>query len=113
MDAKPVEVEGEEPVEPEELKKREIAKDPWEPRLKPIVNDKKTQGDLPPWVLRSYNCGHKYMDEKTQKAKNNYGAVVVKSMWWPGSFSFYSQEKTMQIYVGDGQKHESETYYPI
>ena len=53
------------------------------------------------------------MDEKTRKAKNNYGVVVVKSMWWPGSFTFYSQEKTMQIYVGDGQKHESETYYPI
>lgn len=44
MDPKPVEAEGEEPVEPEELKKREIAKDPWEPRLKPITNDNKTKG---------------------------------------------------------------------
>lgn len=28
--------EGEE-IEPEELMKREVAKDPWEPRLKPIT----------------------------------------------------------------------------
>ena len=38
MDPKPVEGDGEE-VDPEELKKREIAMDPWEPRLKPITLD--------------------------------------------------------------------------
>ena len=38
---------------------------------------------------------------------------MVKSMWWPGSYTFYSQERTISIYVGDGMKHESETYYPI
>ena len=35
--------------------KREIAKDPWEPRLKPIVKDNKTIGGMPAWILRSYN----------------------------------------------------------
>lgn len=54
---------GEEPVDP---MKKEIAKDPWEPRLKPILKDTKTKGEMPAWIIRSYNCGHKYMDEKTQ-----------------------------------------------
>ena len=39
--------EGEEDVEPEELLKREVAKDPWEPRLKSIANDNKTLGNMP------------------------------------------------------------------
>lgn len=91
MEGKPYEpAEGEEPPEPEELKKREIAKDPWEPRLKPITKDNKTKGELPAWVLRSYNCGHTYMDEKSQKSNKNYGVVMVKSMWWPGAYTFYS-----------------------
>lgn len=33
---------GEEEVEPEELMRREVAKDPWEKRLKPVIDDKKT-----------------------------------------------------------------------
>lgn len=33
-------LEGEEEVEPAELLAREVAKDPWEARLKPIVKDK-------------------------------------------------------------------------
>ena len=44
--------DGEE-VEPEELMKREVAKDPWDKRLKPIVDDKATIGGLPPWIVRS------------------------------------------------------------
>lgn len=34
MEGKPE--EGEEEIEPEELLAREVKKDPWEPRLKPI-----------------------------------------------------------------------------
>ena len=36
--------DGAEEVDPEELKKRIVAKDPWEPRLKPITNDTQTRG---------------------------------------------------------------------
>ena len=46
---------GEEEVDPEELMKREVAKDPWEPRLKPITDDDLTKGENPAWVLRGYN----------------------------------------------------------
>ena len=45
--------EGEEEVDPEELLNREIAKDPWDRRLKPITEDSKIKGGLPPWILRS------------------------------------------------------------
>lgn len=81
---------------PEELLAREVAKDPWEPRLKPIVNDNKVKGDMPPWILRKYGVKESYADPKTissdpktTKYSNNYGTVLVKSMWWPGSFVFY------------------------
>jgi hypothetical protein len=82
--------EGEE-VEPEELMKREIAKDPWEPRLKPVVNDKTTEAGFPAWVLRHYNTEKSYFDEKTGKNSRNEGVVVLKSQWWPGAISFYHE----------------------
>lgn len=34
-------------------------------------------------------------------------------MWWPGSYTFYNNGVTSQLYVGNGQKHESQTYYPV
>jgi hypothetical protein len=38
---------------------------------------------------------------------------MIKSLWWPGAYTFYSQERCLSIYVGDGMKHESQTYYPV
>jgi len=79
--------------EGEDLMKKEVAKDPWEPRLKPISQDQKTIGGMPAWILRSYNVNDSYIEEKTGKATKNFGTVVVKSMWWPGAFSLYNNEK--------------------
>lgn len=42
--AAPEENDGGEEVDPEELKKKIIAKDPWEPRLKPVLDDIQTKG---------------------------------------------------------------------
>lgn len=56
---------GEEEVEAEELVRREVRKDPWEPRLKPITRDNKTVGGLPPWIIRSFNADAEYYDPKT------------------------------------------------
>lgn len=58
-------LDGEEEVEPEVLLAREVAKDPWEDRLKPIVLDKNTLGNMPAWVLRSYNAHESFKDPKT------------------------------------------------
>ena len=66
MEGKPL--PGEEEVEPEELLRREIAKDPLEPRLKPILDDEKTKGGMPAWVLRHHNCKNNMMNPKTGQA---------------------------------------------
>jgi hypothetical protein len=81
---------GDEEVEPEDLLKREVAKDPWEPRLKPITNDNKIKGNHPAWVLKSYDVKDSFLDGKTGAHTQNFGTVVVKSLWWPGSYTFYN-----------------------
>jgi radial spoke head protein 4A len=108
-DGKPL--EGEDDVDPDELLRREVTKDPWEERLKPITKDNKTQGSLPAWVLRSHNVKDTYLDVK--KNQHNFGVVVVRSLWWPGAYNFYSGDRTHHLYVGNGLKHEQESYYPI
>ena len=105
--------ETEEPVEPEELMKREIAKDPWEPRLKLISKDEKTLGGMPAWIIRSYNTSHTFQDPKNPANKISHGVICARSMWWPGQYTFYTNGRSMAIYCGNGQKHESKTYYPI
>ena len=47
--------------------KREVTKDPWEIRLKPISKDKLTKGNLPPWILRAYEADDYFVDLKTGK----------------------------------------------
>ena len=81
---------AQEDVEPEELMKREVAKDPWQKRLKPISHDDATRGGLPAWIVRAHDNHTDYIDDKSKKASNNYGTIVVKSLWWPGSYTFYN-----------------------
>ena len=71
----------------------EIKRDPWEPRLKPLTDDTCTRGGLPAWMVRAYDAGSNYEDPKT-KGPTNYGTVVVRSLWWPGSYTFYNSGKT-------------------
>jgi hypothetical protein len=70
---------------------------------------------MPAWVVRSYETQCTLVDEKTGKFTKNYGTVVVKSLWWPGAYTFYNNGRTQQIYCGDGLKHEQPnvTYYPV
>lgn len=81
---------GDEEVDPEDLMKREIEKDPWDERLKPIDQDSCTKGNMPAWVLRSYHTNTDQVDPKTGKVTVNNGTVVVKSMWWPGAVTLYN-----------------------
>lgn len=113
--ADPVPGPGEEEVEAEELMRREVERDPWDARLKPVDQDAKTKGGLPAWVLRAYNVNTEQQDPKTGKLTVNNGTVVVKSLWWPGSVTFYNNQRHQQIYVGDGLKNEPYgcSFYPI
>ena len=47
------------------------------------------------------------------KKKVCYGTVVVRSLQWPGSFTFYNNEKYTSIYVGSGHKYETKSFYPL
>lgn len=113
MDAKPEQDAEGNDIDPEELKKKEVAKDPWEARLKPITQDNQTPGNMPAWIVRGYNLKDNYVNDQPGKPAKNFGTVVVKSMQWPGSFTMYSQEQTFSIYCGNGLKNEDVTYYPV
>ena len=34
-------------------------------------------------------------------------------MIWPGAMSYFWQGQWGEIYMGDGQKHEDVTYFPV
>jgi hypothetical protein len=110
-----LEVDAPEDVDPEEFKKKIEAADPFEVRLKSINLDKKVKGGLPSWTVKLVG------EELTSfgninplvTQKQNYGVAVARSLQWPGAYSFFTQGKWMQIYVGNGTKYEAQTYYPI
>jgi hypothetical protein len=83
--------------------------------LKPIVNDEKTIGGMPAWILRSYNCKDNLKDVKSGLKTINHGTVVVKSLWWPGQNVFYNNGRVQSVYCGDGHKTElpRSKFYPI
>lgn len=62
---KHADVKVEDDEDPEAVMAREIAKDPWEPRLKPIVDDASTRGGMPAWVLRTYGTEQEQIDPRT------------------------------------------------
>ena len=99
-------MEGEEEVEPADLLAREVKKDPWEPRLKPISDDACHKGGTPAWILRTYGIKDAFLNPQQAKCTNDYSTVHVRSTWWPGSHVFYHQQRAMSIYCGDGQKRE-------
>jgi len=41
--------------DPQVAMDREVAKDPWEKRLKPVSNDATVLGGLPAWVVRAHD----------------------------------------------------------
>lgn len=53
-----------------------------------------------------------YYDPATKK-HINFGVVVIRSLQWPGSYTFYNQGRSLSIYVGNGLKYETESYFPV
>lgn len=54
-----------------------------------------------------------FVDEATKKPVCN-GVAVVRSLQWPGAYSFYQNGNCSQIYVGSGLKYEQNvTFYPV
>jgi hypothetical protein len=69
-------------MEPEELQKLVEAKDPFEPRLKPIDNDRNVvvskNQKIKPWVVKMMGDSSEYINEQGKPVCN--GVVVVRSL---------------------------------
>ena len=92
---------------------RVLGLDPYEPRLKPITLDKACKGNYPAWILRTYGDTMKYAMANPLHGAKQYSVVVVKSTVWPGALSYFWQGQWGELYMGDGQKHEDVTYFPV
>lgn len=85
--------------------------DPYAPLLAPICDDSKISVSKtlhqPAWSV-------KLMGDSTEYKGVSNGVVVVRSLQWPGSYSFYNNGQFQQIYVGNGHKYEqAASFYPI
>ena len=89
----------------------EVKKDPAEPRLKPILDDVSPAGEDSAWILRL--VGDQTRTPGIKGKSYHYGVVVVRSTVWIGAVTCWKNDKFLQIYVGDGLKNESNTYYPV
>jgi radial spoke head protein 4A len=118
-------VDPEEPTEPpvenwdvDEEKKKIEAADPYDIRLKPVDKDLQIQltkqSKQSPWVIRLCGDATEYLDEKKAGAVTCNGTVVVRSLQWPGAYTFYQNEAWHQVYVGQGHKYEQAvSYFPV
>ena len=92
----------------------QLKADPYEERLKPITKDAPVKGGAPAWTIRCHGDMTNYLPANPASAKLNFGVVVVRCNTWPGAFSFFTQQKlNQQVYLGDGLKFESQTFYPV
>jgi radial spoke head protein 4A len=89
----------------------EVKNDPTEPRLKPITNDCSPSGEDSAWTLRLVGDQSRTLGIKNKS--HHYGVVVVKSTVWNGSVLAWREDRSVQVYIGDGLKSEKQTYYPV
>ena len=96
----PEDFEGEYDVD--QARKQIEAQDPFEPRLKPISKDcqmKMATRSIkqPSWIVRMMGDKTEYKDESQGNKPNAstlcYGCVVVRSLVWPGAFTFFQNQR--------------------
>ena len=100
--------EGEE-FDPEEAKKQLEREDPYEKLLKPISEDAAIstgqKAKQACWSVRLCGDPTEYRNENPAvTAPVSNAVVVVRSLVWPGAFSFFYGGKVQQVYLGDGHK---------
>lgn len=108
-----MERETPEGMEEEDFKKSIEKADPFEPRLKSVNKDNKVKGNLPAWTVKLCGDIENFGNQNPALGKNNYGVAVLRSLTWPGAYSFFTSGRWLAVYVGDGHKYEDVTYYPI
>ena len=113
-----LEPEEEEGVDPEEKKKQIEAADPYEPLLKPITADQQVhltdKVKTAAWSIKLMGDQDEYANEKDAKTSISNGVVVLRSLLWPGAYSFYSGGRVLQVYLGNGHKFgQQSNFYPV
>ena len=109
----------------EEYKKKEMEKDPFDKRIKSVVEDKLLPASslskikICPWKLYQFfendiyiNPYIKMLDEtqpdfdpaEQKDNKVDYSIICIKSLLWPGSFNIYYQKECYFFYFGNGNK---------
>jgi hypothetical protein len=76
-----------------------------------MTSTRVTEQSCPAWVVRKFGDCDEYLNES--KNKVCYGAVVVRSICWPGAFTIFNQGKSIHIYIGNGLKFDSTPYQYI
>ena len=125
-------LEPPEEADPEEFKKKEMEKDPFEKRIKPVIEDNYIRGastisniKISPWKLTQYfedqiytNPYIKLLDEKApdfdpaeqKDNKCDYSVICIKSLLWPGAYNFYINKNCYFFYFGFGLKFNDLPY---
>lgn len=105
--------EGEE-FDPEEAKRQLEKADPYDVLLKKITDDapintgKKFKTSC--WSVRICGDTTEYKNENPAiTAPRSNAVVVVRSLVWPGAYSFFYDGKVQQVYLGNGHKFNQET----
>jgi hypothetical protein len=108
-------------VEPEDFKKANIAKDPFDKRLKSIADDDYLPSSIPNIKLPSWKLSYSYDDKiyinpniklnpeeedpNNQKDNTaNYTLICLRSLRWPGAHIIRYKNENYNIYFGWGQK---------
>lgn len=97
--------------ETEAAMKALLESDPYAPLLSALSADSKIQVTKtlaqPAWTA----C---VMGDQTEYQGQCNGVAVVRSLQWPGAYSFYYNSEVQQIYVGNGHKYEQNaTFFPV
>jgi len=120
-------------IEPEDWRKKKIAEDPFEKRMKSISEDKQLfitgKKSVIPWKISvGYDDNIVYINpyikllDETQpdfdpnEQKDNkvfYNMVFIRSLRWPGAVNIYNNKENYFFYFGNGLKYldyEEDTY---
>lgn len=109
---------AEDAEDPELAKQMIEAADPYEPMLKPITDDQPVRCSekisQPAWSVRLQGDSTDYKNANGS-GTSNFGVVVVRSLLWPGAYTFFKNGVDYQIYLGCGHKFEQQKpgYFPV
>lgn len=103
---------------PEEVEDKEVwlaqrqKQDPFEPRLKPLGQDRPPAGYRRAWSAKCYGDTIQYDTVAKDVKKTSYAVVALKSHVWPGLSIVIADNAYQSIYVGYGFKAEIKSYFP-